>query len=124
MMTIGELLKALKPASPETQVYFAFGGVSPTTIRCYRGYYHEAALGFNDGQYGSDIMTVGGLRKELMRASRKGVTHTGWKGGEFQFTKDTTLYVDNDGRCTDTGIVRVEIKEYEVTIHTDKVVPE
>lgn len=122
-MTIGEILAALEPAADDTQVRFAFGGASPTTIGCYRGYYDEAALGFTDGQYGSEIQTVKGLRDELERASRRGVLHTGWKGGEFQFTTDTPLHVDNPGNCTDTDIVRVEVQEYQVVIHTAQEAP-
>lgn len=118
-MTIGEVLTALKRAKPDVYVMFGFGGVCPTTVGSWRGIYAEAAIGFTSGEYGHDGCTVEQLTNELTKAITPGVTYSGWKGGEYQYTEDTPLHVDNRGECTNTEIARIQVDEYIVVIHTE-----
>lgn len=117
-MTIGEILDSLKRAAPDAIVKFDFGSVSPTTVESWRGIYAEAAIGFSDGSYGQHFTTVQEFREELTRAI-DGRTYTGWKGGEFRYSRDTELHVDNRGNCSNTEIVRVKVDEYEVMLYTE-----
>lgn len=118
-MTIGEVLDKLSGVSDDIHVRFDFGGVAPTTINSWRGIYAEAAIGFSSGKYGDERSTVGALRKRLLDAIQPGTTYGGWKGGEYQYSKDTPLHVDNRGCYTNTELVRVQVQEWQVVLHTE-----
>lgn len=53
-----------------------------------------------------------------LKESISGKWFAGYKGGEYQFTKDTPLHVDNYGRCTNTIINSVKKEDYCVYIKT------
>lgn len=115
MMTIGQVLDSLgKAAKPDLPVYFAFGDCIPTTVGSWRGVYAEAALGFTLHR---PPPTVAQLRRELETAI-DGRTFTGYKGGEYRYTRDTVLHVDNCGICSHTEIDRIELDDYLVRVHT------
>jgi hypothetical protein len=116
-MTIGEVLDAIKHAKDDAIVRFDFGGVSPTKVDSWRGVYAEAAIGFTDGEYGAPYATVKMFREEL-EAAIGGRTHSGWKGGDYSYSRRTPLHVDNRGNCSNTEIERVEVEEYQVILHT------
>lgn len=116
-LTIGEVIDALKKADQTANVYFDFCGIAPTTVDSWRGIYAEAALGFVDtGRYG-DSPTVASLVSELEKAI-DGREFTGWKGGEYRYSRSTPLHVDNPGCCSYTDIERVQNLGYSVIIHT------
>lgn len=117
-MTIGEVLRDVSFAEDNDVVVFDFGGVSPTTVDSWRGDYGEAAIGFSAGTYVDTPCTVKQFREELESALRPGASFDGWKGGSFRFTPHTPLHVDNRGCCTNTEIIRVEVQEYRVMLHT------
>lgn len=37
-----------------------------------------------------------------------GRTYEGWKGGDYRYTGDEPLHIDNRGDCTLTGIDRID----------------
>ncbi len=115
-MTIGQLVKELEKADIDSAVYIDFGGCIPTEIDSWRGVYTEAALGWMENSYGVETPRVGDLIRELK--SSIGKIYIGYKGGENTFNGDTSLHIDNDGKCTHTEIRRVEIKRHQVIIHT------
>lgn len=118
-MTIGEVIDALETAGPAVRVVFDFGGVVPSTVESWRGIYAEAALGFAGGDYSSNANpTAAGLLEVLRAAIERGNVFDGWKGGEYQYDRDTPLHVDNRGCYTNTELTRVEVGEFEVMLHT------
>lgn len=62
--TIGQVLEKLKSFDPEKQVRFAFCMLSPTKLMSYRGYYDQAAIGFDDNK----TMTVADMINDLEQA--------------------------------------------------------
>ena len=117
-MTIGEILDAIARADDEASVVFDFGSTSPTKVDSWRGFYEEAAIGYSAGVYGEPCMTVRQFRAELQGTIEPGRTYSGWKGGEYQYTRSTPLHVDNPGCYSCTEISRVEVQEWGVILHT------
>lgn len=123
MLTIGELIAELEKTDPRLSVYYDFADCIPTGIDSWRGIYNEPALGWAATGYSAkrddpktptvaDVLAM--LRKPL-----NGQQYSGWKGGEFSYTKDSPLHVDNRGDCSHTEIARVEIVgNWKVTLHT------
>ena len=121
-MTINELLTLLRPAKQDIRVYFSFCRCVPTVVASWRGIYDEPALGWEPAGYSghvSEYPTVASLIKEFENAIG-GRTYSGWKGGDYSYTGDEPLHIDNPGDYTQTEIQRVEIKEWEVIIHTER----
>jgi hypothetical protein len=119
MKTI-DVLAALRSVKPEARVYFAFGRCVPTTVDSWRGDYAEPALGWRPAGYSGPVgvyPTVAMLVLELERAI-SGLPYRGWKGGEYVYHGHEPLHIDNPGDCSATGIVRIEVKDHEVVIHT------
>ena len=116
-MTIGEVIDALEKAKPDAVVFFSFGGCDPTTIDSWRGIYSEAALGFKDGGRGGESVKVEALLAELRKAI-DGRTYTGWKGGDFTYSRSTPLHIDNPGCYTSTELFRIENDDWAVYLHT------
>lgn len=115
--TIGEVIDALERAKTDVQVVFSFGYLVPTSVDSWRGIYAEAAIGYKyDGRY-TDRPTVDALLGELRNAI-DGREYSGWKGGEFRYNRDTPLHVDNPGEYSCTEITSIEIKDWQVTLHT------
>ena len=121
MMTIKELLYDLRKLKPETEVYFDFAGTTPTTVASWRGVYAEPALGWvATGHSGNGkATTVSDLIIELETAI-DGRDYTGWKGGEYSYSENNVLHIDNPGGCTNTELVRVEDNDWCVILHTRK----
>jgi hypothetical protein len=119
MKTIGEVIDALKKADPKVNVWFAFGGMVPSTVDSWRGIYAEAALGFEGGEYASKAVTVKELLERLEAAIAPDAEFVGWKGGDYRYDRQTPLHIDNPGCCTNTDLVRVEVGEWSVILHTE-----
>lgn len=118
MKTINEVLAVLKKADPKAPVYFAPLCVVPTSVDSWRGSYNEPALGWAEPGNGLYAPTVEKLIKEL-EESISGKLYYGWKGGEYTFTGDDTLHIDNPGRCNNVEIKEVEDRGYQVLIHLE-----
>jgi hypothetical protein len=119
MMTIGQVLDVLEQASPQVRVMYNFGCLMPTTVDSWRGIYAEAALGYKTFDHADRVPTVLEMKLRL-KSAIDGRKYSGWKGGEYSYTRDTLLHIDNPGEYSNTEISKVEIKEYEVIIHTEK----
>jgi hypothetical protein len=126
-MTIAEILKELKSAKPEMRVYYDFANCIPTRVDSWRGVYAEPALGWEPSGYSAakqvKYPTVADLIKEIEQASNSKTVYSGWKGGDFTYTPNLPLHVDNPGDCTNTEIVRVEVNEYQIVLHTQTIEP-
>jgi hypothetical protein len=119
MMTIGQVLDALKAAKPDAHVRFAFGGIAPDAVDSWRGIYSDAALGFSGGEYAATPVTAAELIRRLEDAIAPTAEFHGWKGGEYHYDRSTPLHIDNRGCCTNTELTRVEVDEWSVTLHTE-----
>jgi hypothetical protein len=120
MMTIGEVIDALKEADPTLNVWFAFGRMVPSTVDSWRGIYADAALGFEGGEYASKAVTVMELLNRLEAAIAPNAEFTGWKGGTYRYDRKTPLHIDNPGCCTNTELTRIEVSEDDVILHTER----
>jgi hypothetical protein len=101
-ITLGELIDALAKYPADCQIGFDFCGTVPTTFESFRGYYDQLALGWSDRR-GVAHVTCGELLALAKEA--EGATFTGWKGGRYTMSRDTPVWIDNRGECTDTVIV-------------------
>jgi DNA-binding beta-propeller fold protein YncE len=117
-MTLGDLIKALERQPADHAVLYDFGGLAPTGIYSYRGYYDDLAMGFDD-DVGYGDCTVTKLLNELKRCV--GATFQGYKGGDYVMDEDTPIWVANHGKTGGTGVVGVINKGYYTLIQTDLV---
>jgi hypothetical protein len=121
-MTINELIDRLRCAEPDARVRFSFCGCVPTTVGSWRGIYAEPAIGWQPADYSGyvkDYPTASSLIAELER-SIDGRSYIGWKGGEYRYTGDQTLHVDNYGDYTKTEIYQVVAIDSDVVMYTDE----
>ena len=118
-MKIKTIKNLLSLADKNIPVIFDFCGCVPTTVSSWRGVYREPAIGWAATGYsgGGDQITVEEFLAELEKAT-SGKVYIGWKGGEFTYTNENTLHVDNPGEWTSTEITAVEVGEYSVILHT------
>lgn len=120
-LTIGKMLEILDSVhfnADKTMVRFEFGYCVPTQISSWRGIYSEAALGHDGGTYDLAHLSVSEFKRMLVESM--GPVQQGWKGGDYIFTMDTPLHVDNRGNVSHTEIVAVKfnIKSDEVWLKT------
>ena len=118
-MTINELLNELKKAKQGATVVFDFCGCFPTVVDSWRGIYAEPAIGWGKLDYVKfdKYPTVANVIAELEKAIG-GRFYTGWKGGDFSYTGNSQLHVDNPGEYTITELARVEDCDWQVILHT------
>jgi hypothetical protein len=119
-MKIKELLKILREAKQDISVYFDFCSCVPTTVGSWRGIYAEPALGWQASGYSGNVKnhpTVASLILELEKAI-DGREYTGWKGGEYSYSEESELHIDNNGDCTNTEISHITNNGWSLTIHT------
>lgn len=114
MMTLGQLRDALALANPIAGVRYDQFGLTPTRINSYRGYYDRPALGWTGEIYD---MQVGMLLAEVDRVLT-GMMFYGWKGGEYTYTRDSPVHVDNPGYATSTALFSVRDMGYVVLLRT------
>ena len=114
-LTIVEILDAIKACEASYSVVFDFCGLTPTTLKSWRGVYAEPAISWCD----LALSSVSDFRAQLLRADGREVFH-GYKGGTYTFLKNQVLHVDLPNRCTDTVITAVEITNRLVILHTGR----
>lgn len=91
-MTLGELIDQLKKVKDKTKpVKIQPGDRNPDGFDSWRGSYDELALGYG----GNQPVTVKELIKQAKAANGK--TFCGWKGGEFEMSLHTEVWIDNPG---------------------------
>lgn len=114
-ITLGQLIDALKTASPTGSVRFDWCDLHPAGLASYRGYYEDLAIGFMCEKW-TPIVTVSDFLLECQSAIGK--TFEGYKGGDFEMDRDTVLWVANYGSSTGWAIVGVKVTEFGVTLKT------
>lgn len=120
-LKVGDFMARLQRMDQDEEVKFDFVHFGPTTLESYRGYYEDAALGYDEcgRMHGSGQYSYPKVR-ELLEHFQKTLGHVfeGWKGGNGRsITLGTTLWVANPGETGDTIIVDVQKLLY-VTIIT------
>lgn len=120
-MTIDEVLNELQRVKQDVEITFDFCGCFPTTVDSWRGIYAEPAIGWGKLDYVKfdKRPTVADVVKELKKAI-DGRLYAGWKGGDFSYTGESQLHVDNPGEYTLTELVRVEDCDWQVILHTER----
>lgn len=112
-MTLGELIEAMRVHarnSPDRVVRFDFVHFQPDGFHSYRGYYDQVALGYAwpghnpDGRDREDV-TTGRFLDECKAAAA--ATFHGWKGGDFQMSEATPVWVARPDESGGTAIVAV-----------------
>lgn len=121
MLTLGQLIKELEAAKPDTPVYYDFAMHVPTRVDSYRGYYDKPALGWDVARVAGvpNRITAVELIAELKEATDR--MFGGWKGGEYWYSLSDELYIDNPGESSGIGITRVEDLGYRIILHTVRV---
>jgi len=118
-LTLGQLIRKIEECGVEDKnsepknIYYDFGGMTPTILDSWRGSYSELALGFDRE---SSEMRADKILKELKSAIGK--TYQGWKGGDFTMNEDTPVWVDNCGESTETAIIGVLDEGWRLIILT------
>lgn len=99
-MTLGELIDAFESIPKDADVYFDFADLYPGEFDSYRGFYNQLALSWSEYP-----CTVETFMTRLHSAD--GNTYQGYKGGWFQMSRNTPVWVSNYGRASGTMIVDV-----------------
>jgi hypothetical protein len=115
-MKLGELIKAIERVSADRCVYIEPYGLTPGWFSSYRGYYDQLALGYRTGH---DRVNAG----ELLALARAacGDTFEGYKGGSYRMDADTEVWLSNYGETSGVSLARVEITDWCVYLHGEKV---
>lgn len=120
-LTVGQFMDKLKALDQEELVKYDFVHFGPTTLESYRGYYEDAALGYDEcGRSFGDLAYEYPKIKDLLQHFEQtiGKVFGGWKGGNGRpISRATSLWVANPGETGDTVIVDVQQHTY-VTIIT------
>lgn len=114
-ITLGKLIRLLECEKPENHVCFDFGGMTPTDIDSYRGYYDQLAIGYQD-KY-DESMTVAKLL-EILTKSVGGTFH-GYKGGNYTMDVTTPVWAANYGECHSTAIKGLADCHWQTIIATE-----
>lgn len=104
-MTLGEFIDVLKEIPEGSQIIYKAFGCLPGKLASYRGYYEDLALDVLGPEYNKAI-PVSEVLKECEEAIGK--VFTGWKGGDYEASRDTLLWASNTGSCTNMAIIAVE----------------
>jgi len=123
-LNLGQFIKALKKCGVNHQdddsktksVSFDFGNATPSDCESYRGYYEDIALGYHIDNYKTEPCKIDKLIAIL--ESSVGKTFTGYKGGDFEMSEQSDMWVANTGDATRTVITGVEEFEWYVIINT------
>ena len=97
----------------EPTVGFDFEYAHPTGIDSWRGVYAELALSFD---FGGKEMSLSAFIE--MCRSAIGQTFTGYKGGDYEMSRHTPVWVANYGNSGNTAVVGVLDLGYSVILLT------
>lgn len=102
-LTVGELLTCLREVADQgREVVFDFCGFAPGFPHSWRGYYHHLALDFADEDRHTKV-------KDLVFWLESSLQYPleGYKGGSFQMTIETPVWVSRYGREDLTTVIGV-----------------
>lgn len=121
--TLGRMIDALEqiarsdPDQISRQVRFDFYRLYPRFLGSWRGSYSEMGISFGDGRY-DEIPRLDRFLT-LCRAA-VGSLAPGWKGGEYEMTRDTPLWVAQPEDSGNTAVVGVRVTDHNgIIIDTD-----
>lgn len=100
-MKLGQIINKLQHLKADKHIYFDFGRMVPRGVSSSRGHYEDVAIGY-DAISEADDTRVGTLLESLVAAV--GVTYSGYKGGEYKATENSTVWVDNYSEWSGTVI--------------------
>jgi len=122
--TLGQLIEELEKIEADEDCYvsFAFGSFVPTTCHSWRGSYNEISIGYAEMEWDKRPKL-----NEFLQHLRDciGKEFTGWKGGEYIMDFDTPVWVAEEGRSGNSGVVGIRPsigangKAYVVHVRTD-----
>ncbi len=115
LMTLGELIDFLEAVEDKTKNVVTSGGTYVSGFSSYRGYYEDLAITPSGGySEESSILNV----EQFLEKAKDAVNHyfTGWKGGEYQMSRDNGLWISHEGQCTGVGLERAEELEFTVVL--------
>jgi len=115
-LTLGELVERLEQCEQDADVYFDFCRYQPGVLDSYRGYYDHLALGYEESGTGPLPVSVKALLKMCKDADGR-IFH-GYKGGAYEITRRTPLWVENYGHSSGTTIADVADYGYRVILST------
>ena len=122
-LTLGEMIlkcEAIeKSVKSEDSVYvkFDFEYLFPTRLNSWRGIYAELALNFvNEESEKEKPLSITEFTKLLKGAVGK--TYHGYKGGDFQMSRQTPVWVANYGNSGNTAVIDIVSDGYGVIIVT------
>lgn len=107
-MALGELETRLSEITDvNSPVYFDFCGYCPVDIGSSRGSYDEPALipGFPREKSTQPPIVIQFVQHLIERALTE--HFSGWKGGQYRYSRDSPVWVDYDGAWTATAVVDV-----------------
>lgn len=86
----------------------------PSDVGSYRGYYQDLAIRYSDDH--EDRMTAQEFKETLEDAI--GTEFTGYKGGEFEMTEDTPVWVAKWGNASRTAVSGVRMTATRIILET------
>lgn len=123
-LTLGEMILKLEPIIEkqkdrikqeldESIVYYDFGYFFPTDADSWRGSYAELALNYKSDGEPLTVTRFTEMLKECV-----GKTFTGYKGGEFEMSRQTPVWVAEYGESGLTAVIDIIDTGYMVIIST------
>ena len=97
-LTLGEIIERLKVQNIGNKVRFDFDDVSPVSLESWRGSYADLAIGYEKGDGWIVSMLLGKCKEAV------GKTFEGYKGGDFEMSKKTDVWVSNFGEYESVAI--------------------
>lgn len=106
-MTVGALIDALEAAArhmdADARVFYDFCRFYPSGMSSYRGFYEDLAIHYSSEGEGPLLSEfIASLKAKI------GQDITGWKGGDYEVTRDTTTWVDE---CADELAAALDPRE-------------
>lgn len=110
--TLGQMIDALKGRNPDAQVRFTFANMCVFGVDSYRGYYEDLALDVDFFRHADPKkktklqLDTRGLLSLLEQSV--GQVFTGYKGGDYEASRDTALWVSKYGDCSNTIVTGID----------------
>jgi hypothetical protein len=114
-MNIGQVINRLADFDEDEFIYFDFCNCVPTGVNAWRGIHAEPALGWSKIE--DNAPTVKQLIAELEEAV-DGRKFTGYKGGEYVYSRESPLHIDNWGESSSTRIKSIKFVDGYLIIKT------
>jgi hypothetical protein len=113
---LGDLITLLRHQPANAEVTFDFAYFVPDALKSWRGDYSQLALGFRERSTEKPAPKVAEVLSLLQGALKK--TFEGYKGGDYQMSERTPVWMDNWGEVSHTAIVGVQFVDGYVVLQT------